>query len=108
MSDTPLLLNAVELTTICVLTTSWEREGNKAGKSENNTVESKLLKNSAQHVFTVGGELYVVLPLGKIFLLCPHDVCIANNGICESTDLIKLIFEASDDVLLCDSRIYSS
>lgn len=46
---------------------------------ENNTVERKLLRNSAQRVFTAGGELYVVFPLGNIFLLRPYDVCTANK-----------------------------
>lgn len=85
-----------------------EKGGEKLVRFENNTVESKLLKNSAQRDFTMGGELYVVFPLGKIFLLCPYSVCIANNGICENTDFITLNFEAIDDALLCNSRTYSS
>ncbi len=49
------------------------------------TSENKLLENSAQRDFTLGGELYVVFPPGKIFLLCPYSVCTANKRICKRT-----------------------
>lgn len=54
---------------------------------ENKSVERKLLRNSAQRVFTAGGELYVVFPLGNIFLLRPYNVCTANKrDLCVSQD----------------------
>lgn len=39
----------------------------KLVRFENNTVDSNLLGNSAQHVFTVGDELYVILPQERYF-----------------------------------------
>lgn len=68
----------------CLLT-SCNREGNKSW-SDLKTILWRV--NSAQSVFTTGGNLYVLFPPGKIFLLCPHSVFTAHMEICMRTKIL--------------------
>lgn len=83
---------------VSCLLTSCKREGNKSW-SDLKTILWRV--NSAQSVYTMGGNLYVLFPPGKIFLLCPHCVFTANMEICVRTQILTSSWFLKPLKMLC-------